>query len=61
MDTQLVGLSIAVALPLVGGGVWLIRLEGRVNLQEALHRELRDDVTYIRQRIDHALNGRDDR
>lgn len=39
--------------------VWLIRLEGRVNTNEALHLELRRDVSYIRDRIDKALNGRD--
>ena len=51
---------LAVVIPLLaGGGVWLIRLEGRVNLQEALHRKLSDDVGYIRERIDRALEGND--
>lgn len=45
----------------VGGVVWLIRLEGRVNTQAELHKGLKEDVTYIRTRIDRALNGRDDR
>lgn len=52
------GELIAGAGLLVGGLVWLIRLEGRVNTQEALHRELKEDVQYIRDRIDAALNGR---
>lgn len=38
--------------------VWLIRLEGRVNTQMALHERLSEDVSYIRERIDAALNGR---
>jgi hypothetical protein len=38
--------------------VWLIRLEGRVNTQAALHERLQTDVAYIRDRIDAALNGR---
>ena len=38
--------------------VWLIRLEGKVNTNKALHDELKDDVRYIRDRIDRALNGR---
>lgn len=48
-----------IAIPLVIGGViWLIRLEGRVNTQQALHADLKEDVQYIRNRIDRALNGR---
>lgn len=55
MDVQTV---IAVfAVPVVLAGVWLIRLEGRINVHAALHEQLRDDVTYIRERIDKALNG----
>lgn len=34
------------------------RLDGRINVNEALQRELKEDVAYIRQRIDAALNGR---
>lgn len=49
----------AIGVPLILGGViWLIRLEGRVNVQQALHQTLKDDVQYIRERIDAALNGR---
>lgn len=44
----------------VSGLVWLIRLEGRVNTHQELHRALREDLTYIRNRIDRALNGRDE-
>jgi sensor domain CHASE-containing protein len=52
--------AIQLAVPLVLIGVWLIRLEGRVNTQEALHRDLKVDVMYIRERIDRALNGNHD-
>lgn len=51
------------ALSFCGAVVWLIRLEGRVNTNEALHGtlkeghdELKDDVRYIRERIDTALS-----
>lgn len=58
MDAQTVGLAVAMALPAGGVVVWLLRLEGRVNTNQALHNELREDVKYIRERIDRALNGR---
>lgn len=47
----------AIASAFIGGIVWLVRLEGRVNTNEALHQALREDLTYIRDRIDSALNG----
>lgn len=47
----------AAAVPVVGVVVWLIRLEGRVNTQSELHKALKEDVSYIRERIDRALNG----
>jgi hypothetical protein len=51
-------LALAVGLPTVGGLIWLIRIEGRVNMNERLINDLAADVTYIRDRIDAALNGR---
>ena len=42
----------------LGALVWLIRLEGRVNTAIALQEKLTDDVEYIRDRIDTALNGK---
>jgi hypothetical protein len=48
---------IAVGTLAVGALVWLIRLEGRVNLNERLTTDLSEDVKYIRDRIDLALNG----
>lgn len=59
------GVALSMAASFVGAVIWLIRLEGRVNTGEALHHnlekshdELKDDVRYIRDRIDRALNGR---
>jgi sensor domain CHASE-containing protein len=37
--------------------VWLIRLEGRINMNEKLTSDLTEDVKYIRDRIDRAING----
>jgi hypothetical protein len=58
------GAALTVAITFVGAVVWLIRLEGRVNTNEALHAtlkanhdELKADVRYIRERIDRALDG----
>jgi hypothetical protein len=48
---------VTIALPVVGGIVWLVRLEGRINNNETITSALRADVTYIRNRIDQALNG----
>lgn len=55
VDTQT---FFAVAVPVVGAVVWLVRLEGRINNNETITSALRADVTYIRDRIDAALNGR---
>jgi hypothetical protein len=48
---------VAVGTLAVGALVWLIRLEGRVNLNERLTTDLSEDVKYIRDRIDLAING----
>lgn len=47
----------AIIVPVVGVVVWLIRLEGRINLQDARYAEIKDALTYIRERLDRALNG----
>lgn len=49
----------AVAAPVVGVIVWLIRLEGRINLQDARYGEIKESLAYIRDRLDRALNGHD--
>jgi len=55
-----VNVALSVGLPAIGALVWLIRLEGRVNTNEAIQHEIRDDVRYLRERIDRALNGKKD-
>jgi sensor domain CHASE-containing protein len=52
-----VAIAISMGIPALGGVVWLVRLEGRINVNEALQKQLQADVTYIRERIDAALNG----
>jgi hypothetical protein len=49
----------------VGLVAWAVRQEGRINLHAALHEEhakrhheIKEDIEYIRERIDRALNGR---
>lgn len=61
MDTQTVQLISAVAVPVVAVGVWLLRLEGRLNTHDVQYDALKDDLRYIRDRIDKALNGHDER
>lgn len=52
-----INVTLAIGLPLLGGLVWLIRLEGRVNTHSAMQEKLSHDVEYIRARIDDFLNG----
>ena len=47
----------AAVVGVVGVVVWLVRLEGKIQTQAELHRRLAEDVSYIRDRIDVALNG----
>ena len=51
---------IALSMPAIGVLVWLVRLEGRVNTNEALQKNVLAEVLYIRQRIDRALNHAND-
>jgi hypothetical protein len=59
MGEVLTGIGIVVAAV-----AWAVRQEGRINLHAALHEEhakrhaeIKEDVNYIRERIDRALNG----
>lgn len=59
------GVVVTVTASAVAVVVWLVRLEGRVNghdrehkIHADRHEELREDISYIRERIDSALNGR---
>lgn len=56
---------LGVGAAVVGICAWLFRLEGRVNTHDVehhqhrkSHEEIKVDISYIRQRIDSALNGR---
>jgi len=42
---------------IVTGIVWAVRLEGRVNSADQRFKDLKEDIDYIRERIDRALNG----
>jgi hypothetical protein len=37
---------------------WLFRLEGRINGHDQMIAAIREDLHYVRSRIDRALNGR---
>jgi len=49
---------IPLTLAAVAGIVWAVRVEGRVNTLTMRHDDMREDLTYIRQRIDQALNNK---
>ena len=51
-------LAIAIMVPVALVFVWLLRLEGRVNLNAAEMARMREDVQYIRERIDDLLGRR---
>jgi hypothetical protein len=42
----------------IAAAIWLGHLQGRVNGIEKEVTGVKDDITYIRDRIDRALNGR---
>jgi len=42
---------------IIAGIVWAVRLEGRVNSADQRFKDLKEDIDYIRERIDRALNG----
>lgn len=58
MDATTLQTAAAIGVPIAGVVIWLLRLEGRVNTHGELHKQLREDVTYIRERIDRAINGK---
>lgn len=64
MDLTTIAALFGIATPAIGGLIWLVRLEGsvrgheqRFEVVDRRHDELREDVKYIRDRIDRALNG----
>ena len=46
-----------VVVPLVSALAWLMTLHGRVGGHDRELRDVKEDVRYIRDRIDRALNG----
>lgn len=62
MDATYAGIVVAVATPLVGVIYWLSKLEGKVEAQQQRHEEfkteVRENLIYIRSRIDRALDDR---
>lgn len=55
MDVEFGKLVVFMGAPAVGVLVWLIRLEGRVNTNQALQERMAADVNYIRERIDRGI------
>lgn len=60
-----VGAIVAVGGALMGVIGWLFNIKGRVDTHDVLHssherahEQMRDDLRYVRERIDRAINGR---
>ena len=51
-----IGAGATVFMAALGGLVWLIRLEGRINVQDALRTELHDRLTGFEERVYATLN-----
>lgn len=51
-----IGAGVTLFLAALGGVIWLIRLEGRINLQDALRTALHDRLTGFEQRVYSTLN-----
>lgn len=60
MDWQQIGAIGGVVAPAIAFAVWLVRIEGRVNGHDRELGDVKEDVRYIRDRIDRALNGKHD-
>lgn len=53
---SLLGAAMAVVVPVVGFVVWLVRLEGRINLERELRGALEARLNGFEQRISAALD-----
>lgn len=51
-------LFIVFAVPVVTCLAWLFQLKGRVDTHQESIADVKDDLRYIRERIDTALNGK---
>jgi hypothetical protein len=56
MDTEALRLVAAVVIPLIGGVVWLVRLEGRQNTHEGKSTERWTDALKTHDHIDEKLD-----
>lgn len=56
MSTELLATIVTVATPLVAVIYWVSKLEGRIDAQEAWTHAIREDVRYIRERLDEVLD-----
>jgi hypothetical protein len=55
-----IGTVIAIAAPSVGVIVWLVRLEGRINLADARHNDIKDTIQEIRHDVKKLLGHGDE-
>ena len=51
MMDAVIGAGVTLFLAALGGVIWLIRLEGRINMQDALRTALHDRLTGFEQRV----------
>ena len=51
MMDSFIGAGVTLFLAALGGVIWLIRLEGRINMQDALRTALNDRLNSFEQRI----------
>ena len=65
---ELIGVIVAAGIPLLGGLVWLIRLEGRINTEVALREALaarmggfEERIYATLERIESKLDGKADK
>lgn len=65
---EIIGVVIGAAVPLLGGLVWLIRLEGRINTEVALREALaqrmggfEERIYATLERIESKLDGKADK
>jgi hypothetical protein len=54
------GAIMTAVISVLTGIVWLVRLEGRINGHDREIKQTRDDIAYIRGRIDRAIEDRND-
>ena len=56
MMDSFIGAGVTLVLAALGGVIWLIRLEGRINMQDALRTALHDRLTGFEGRVYATLN-----